>query len=339
MRYRFPMITANLRANLAALDPCLVVPMRSLWGKTAVIACAGASIDRSRDDIAAIPETHGDRVAVYATNSASWAVRADVVVCVESLKAIRDRSNKAPLAVDAVTHPDDFNDAAHVFFKAEGAYSKLAERFNARSIAYGTSVSTAAVALAAAHGARRIILIGNDLSYDATIGRIYSEHSPLGCVRFEIEGNTLKHLNVPAGIRRPDVEVDRLGESSLYATGDFVSVAEWFEGFAELHPEIECVNATVTGMALEGWTPRSLADAMSDAPTLPATAEPFPDLDGLSIVEQVRRCRRWEMHRPEVQLYTTVAKLDAVDDARADDAIRRVVDMYRAAAKAIDGKA
>jgi len=338
MRYRLRGIADNIKRNTQRLrdEPGLVLPMRELYGKTAVIVSAGASIDTQHE---AITEA-SNSAAVYVTNSASHAVLGNVIVYVESMRSVIAPENDiVPVACDVTSHPDIAarDDVHHMFFKAEGSYSRLAERYRARSIAYGTSVSTAAVALAAAHGARRIVLVGQDLAYDAETGAIYNQWSPLAGMRVEIDAveNLARYVNVPEGVKRDPVTVSQLGDTSLYTTGDFVAVAEWLEGFAQRHPEIDCVNATAKGMGLAGWRTQDLVGALSDAPQIPYGAEPFPALDGLSLVEQLRLCRRWEMLRPEVSLYTTIAKFDAEHRERADDAIKDVIEMYRKAAEEI----
>lgn len=341
MRYRLPVIAENLKRNTALLDerPDLVTPIRWLWGKTAVIVSAGVSID---DQIGDITEASNSG-AVYVTNSASNLILGDVIVYAESLPSvIAPMNDEVPLACDLSSHHSVFarEDLDHVFIKAEATYSGIAERYRARTISYGTSVSTAAVAMAAAHGARRIVLVGQDLSFSASSGKVYNAGSPLASMRIEIDEDTGigTYVNVPDGVRRPPVEMQRLGETDMWTTADFIAVAEWLEGFAARHPEIECVNATSTGMLLEGWAPMPLTQAMSDAPRLPYGAEPFPSLEGLGLVERLRLCRRWEQMRPEVRMLTTISKLDKKDRELAEDAIKDAIDMYRKAAEEIGGQ-
>lgn len=338
-RYRLPMITENLRKNLATLEPWRCLPMRRLYGRTALIVNAGASLSAQRPEIAALQDR--DDLAIYVTNSASDAVKGHVRVCMESLPPVLANDHSVPLAVDATVHNSTFTrpEVEFVFFKAEGPYSKMAERFNARSLAYGTSVTTAAVAMAAAHGARRIILVGQDLCVDATTGIVYNDGSELHGMRLEINEDTGvgHYINVPAWVNRKDIMMERLGDSTLWTGFDFVGVAEWLEGFAAAHPEIECVNATAKGMHLEGWTPCYLHDAVVDPPRLPDAPVPFPDIDDAPTAANLAACRRWEMRRPEVQLYTTTAKIDVSMDGSPSDVIRCEIDMYRQVAKVIDG--
>jgi hypothetical protein len=339
MRYRLPIIARNLRMNLPKLDAAKCLPMRRLIGRTAIIVSAGTSIDGQREELAALQDR--DDLAIYVTNSASRTVKGHVRVCMESLPAMIAVDGDVPLAVDATVDHSIFMrpEVDHVFFKAEGAYSKIAERFGTQVLAFGTSVTTAAVAMAARNGARRIILVGSDLVYDAATKDCYTAASPLAVMKIEIdeEREVARYVNVPEGIHRPDIEVQRMGESSLWTTYDFIGIAEWLEGFAAAHPEIECCNATTRGMSLEGWTPCYLRDAVTDVPRLPDAPEPFPAISDAGTMADLTACRRWEMLRPEVQLYTTSPKMDQSMEGLADDVIRRTVDMYRAAAKAIDG--
>ena len=143
--------------------------MRRLYGRTALIVNAGASLSAQRPEIAALQDR--DDLAIYVTNSASDAVKGHVRVCMESLPPVLADDHSVPLAVDATVHNSTFTrpEVEFVFFKAEGPYSKMAERSNARSLAFGTSVTTAAVAMAAAAAANRQT---DDLIIEASGGRV-----------------------------------------------------------------------------------------------------------------------------------------------------------------------
>jgi hypothetical protein len=296
---RFPAIRENLARNLEHATLLDFAPIQELVGQPAVVVSAGPSL---------IDHVTDDRARWYVTNQAASVFDDDVFVCCESFDVNSDVLC-APLAiVDAACHPANIPDArvSRMFFRSDAMYTGLAKRYGVEPVPYGSSVSTAAVAVAARHQAPVIVLLGQDLAIHPD-GRYYADGIPGSEMRVsfvERDGCTWAVFpERPGKMQKPPTPV--FNEDGLWVTQDFADLRAWFSTFATLHPHIKLINATSRGINIPGWENMPLAEALAVCEShkpKPTQAERFPEMSG-DLVEDLRRVRQWEAAVPECALW------------------------------------
>lgn len=259
-----------------------------LAGRPAVIVAAGPSLDLNRHLIGVARHAGA---AVFAVNTslpiAAAEDRVDVAVVIE---AIDSSEVLAPhldsidlLALDFATNSAHFDlDVPKALFcPGVEPFTHLAAELGSRPLPYGSSVATAAFALAFWWHASPIVLIGQDLAY--TGGRAYASGlGPRSDIRADVQPDHM-HLIYPpehlarfsgAGVAPPPERQVKIelpawgGQGSAFTTPDLLLFARWFEqaALAARAKGVQVINATEGGARLEGFEEMRLIDAIGTFP-------------------------------------------------------------------------
>ena len=286
---------ANLR-RIVASDGLLRearMSLPSMAGRTAIICGAGPSFERSADVVA---QHRGPVIAVNTSAGAcaQRGIKPHVVVCTES-KPVREGiermdCERSHFAMDLIGHPANWWGCPDpelaggwwlpqlVFIGTEPNLVPYARQLGMLPLAYGSSCTTAAVSLALACGASKVVLVGQDCAFEVTDSRqlttcksqrsgadgrtelhvmrarMYASGTP-----YEETTVTIDALTQRARINKPTVgehETDVLAVSGIdghfaWTTHSMLSFAHWFRDQpADVRRRI--VNCTVDGVYIEG---------------------------------------------------------------------------------------
>ena len=248
-------------------------------GRTVVLAGAGNSLDHNGHLLRDLPP----HVPLVTVNSALGAldhhgVTADLTVTIESLPLVNQLQvdNYKHLAVELSTHPGAFDYAAQhpggMWFTGISPHNHpTLKAMGAPSIIYGGSALTAALGLIIRGGARRVVLVGMDMSPDLDTGRQYAQGAPWDgyTVRYE-DGFLLyegaeerdrlhRDNNVPTVPRKRTAYALPAwgGKGEVWTTLDLVAQHYWIEG-ALTH--IQAINVSGRGCRFEGSAEADLKD-------------------------------------------------------------------------------
>lgn len=243
-------------------------------GATVVCAGAGPSLDK------APLEALRQRAMLFTVSTAGPAVldrgvRIDVHTSIESLDQSEDLRQTRPgadyFALDLTSHRNNLAAAGEgrtvLFTPVVQGLEPLYELQRSYPLAYGASVATTQVALAMALGAKRIVLVGQDLCY--ATGQVYATGTGREDFLAEDQGSFVQ-LKRPdwfyerfamSGLPRPPDRLSAVrvpgwgGGPDVPVTGDMMLFHQWFEGFAEHYKThgVELINATGGGAHIPNW--------------------------------------------------------------------------------------
>jgi len=250
---------------------------RPLAGKTVIVVGAGPSLDKNA---ALVKELRANRKAlVFAINNSAPALKKqgipiDALVLIESLdvtKHVLDVIDGVDhLVMDASTHvahwalADWVNRAS--WFTAHAPHNiRFCLDTGIAPIGHGGSSSSAAICVALAWGARRIVLVGHDLSYSG--GRAYADGAGWDGLEYteDAEGNYIftgrpdrdelhrAHGVSPVPRKRMPTKVPGWDGGVAFTTLDYLNQIRWLEKIVRRHPGVEFMNATEGGARTEGW--------------------------------------------------------------------------------------
>ncbi len=289
-RYVPTLQTALDNLHLLAEMPLALSLNKPMKGKPAFIVSAGPSLNRNAELLGQAAE----RGFVMPVNSAAPVVSSvgaslDVLVALEALgvpPSVKHSLDQAEmLALDLSAHPDIFAHAKPqrclLYYSSSPPYHWLGQRTGVPPLLFGSSVATAAFALAANWGADPIVLVGQDLAY--TGGNMYARGSAHSGLRvagnadvIELETSaerdalfTRRGLTPPPRYQRKLSVEAWGGEGSVVTTYDMCSFRRWFEAAAHaLSGEARLINATEGGARIVGFEELSLQKVLSDLPVL-----------------------------------------------------------------------
>lgn len=266
---------------------------------TAVVVGSGPSLDESLGHVRALA-TAG--AVIYTTNTGLPALaRAGIVPDVVVAREVLDvRSHlehpHGELVLDLATNADVW--AAHPnasWFVAGGTqFFELASRLGVRPLFGGPASLTAAVALADARGAERIILVGVDLAF-ASDGIGYASGSAFagfegefanGSVTLDSRGlEAMKRASDAVGVPAPPrvqrvTEAPGLDGTTVRQLGTWADQQRWLETFATRARCALLDNLTAHGVSLAGWYRRKTA------PRVPRRIDWFDDERAAPLVDE-----------------------------------------------------
>lgn len=249
---------------------------------TAVVVGSGPSLDESLEHVRALA---GAGAVIYTTNTGLSALaRAGIVPDVVIAREVLDvRSHldhpHVELVLDLATNADVW--AAHTaasWFVAGGTqFFQLASRLGVRPLFGGPASLTAAVALADARGAERIILVGVDLAF-ASDGIGYASGSAFaglegefanGSVTLDSRGlEAMKRASDAVGVPAPPrvqrvTETPGLNGSTVRQLGTWADQQRWLEMFSTRARAVLLDNLTAHGASLAGWQRLTTAPRVS----------------------------------------------------------------------------
>lgn len=185
------------------------------------------------------------------------------------------------------------------FVGAAMQYFELASKLGVKPLYGGGAALTAAVALAAEWGARRIVLVGVDLAF-ADDGAGYADGSAWSGYRGELGDDMViiggdgyaamveqsKHSNI-----KPPPQAQRTVEATAYGGNGTVrqlltwaDQKQWLETFAERHQQLDLINATCAGVRIEGWV-EGLVNYRQTLPSMRTVQEDVVD----AVIDDIRR--------------------------------------------------
>lgn len=241
-----------------------------LKDRTVVVVGAGPSLE---DHVSILADYPGPVIAVNTSAPAlcepggSGGRGADIVVCMESQRLAQSIASVAPrgmLALDLTAHPDNTGlvgepAATHMFVGSEPNLVPYAQRCGMLPLAYGTSCTTAAVALALGCGAERVLLVGQDCALTPAgraCFRMYARGTPYAgtLVTFE-PGSARATVAKPMG---RDIEVHQvdvvaaggIDGKPVFTTPGLLGFAQWF-GAQPAEVRRRIINCTGHGVRLE----------------------------------------------------------------------------------------
>lgn len=295
----------------------------SMAGRTAIVCGAGPSFEQSGRWVARHP---GPIIAVNTSAGACAQadVRPHVVVCTES-RPVREgieRMNpeRSHFAMDLIGASDNWWDTAHdsetlgsgcwqpqlAFIGTEPNLAPYARQLGMLPLAYGSSCTTAAVSLALAAGAARVVLVGQDCAFQtdnrpiqeglAIPARMYASGTPYEETVVAINPFTKRAVIVKPTVGTmhhdvvevPAVEDDRL----VWTTHSMMSFAHWFRDQpSDVRARI--VNCTSAGAHIEGIVHAQLADCIErDVPRYDLRAAHHGALETLGFVDRAAKLLR-----------------------------------------------
>jgi len=183
--------TAHRTDNVGRLGRTLEAQRRSsVWGGTVVVVGAGPSLDKNIAQLRAVQH----RVMVVAVNSAAPALQAngiaaDLVVAMENLD-VSDQVSASHRSVMCAlsSHPRVFARANVWALEPAPAFIRLGQLLGCRPVHSGPSALTMALTTVIELGARKVILVGADLSYPDE-GPVYAKGTPWASVTAETDGD------------------------------------------------------------------------------------------------------------------------------------------------------
>lgn len=272
---------------------------------TVVIVGSGPSLDES---LHLVREMHAQGALVYTTNTGLAALaRAGIVPSVVVAREVLDvRSHlehpHGELVLDLAVNADvwDAHPSASWFVAGGTQFFELASRLGVRPLFGGPAALTAAVALADARGAERIVLVGVDLAF-ASDGLGYARGSAFSGFggefgeggRVLLDGAGLEAMKaasdavgVPAPPRVQTVTLTQgLHGAAVRQLGTWADQQRWLEAFA---PRARCAlldNLTAQGASIAGWHRRTVAPRVpphlprtDDEPVVPRVDEALADI-------------------------------------------------------------
>lgn len=279
----------NTVLNVPVLTEAMPAPLLGavVNNGTAFCVAAGPSLDKNGHLLSECRK----RGFLFSASTAGpavmghWGQTVDFHVTIENvsqdyqIREVRDKVHT--MLLDLTAHPDNFRAALEgptAYFIAPVAGADFIWQ-NVRApivVPYGASVATALPPLAARLGAKRIVLIGQDLSY--TDGRMYAK----GCGRDDHRAvvhddhmeiirppefyEHFRQSKIPFPANKIDYQmVTRWGGDGLIACpADFRLFCQNFEMFAAQHSAmgLELINATEGGVHLAGWEDVPLAEVL-----------------------------------------------------------------------------
>jgi uncharacterized Rossmann fold enzyme len=261
-----------------------------LYGQTVIICGAGPSFDQSAHWVA----LHRGPVIAVNTSAGACAqrgIKPVAIVCTET-KSVREGIERMPegsrLAMDLIGNPNNWQRGVQLcFMGTEPNLASYAQRLDMLPLAYGSSCTTAAVSLALACGAARVVLVGQDCCFQEYAYRKETQGQsawPQGtgdddvCVaaRMYASGTPYEETTViinaskqRAAIRKPTVgtfetdviQVDGNDGMPVWTTHSMMSFAHWFRDQPD-DVRARVVNCTAHGAWLEGIEFRQLEDVI-----------------------------------------------------------------------------
>lgn len=287
----------NLIRNVGVLEVAAAAPTigAPIDGGTAFCVGAGPSLDNNGELLEEAWEkgaiftasTVGPAVTEHYATPTDYHVTIESVSQADQLGRVRDMASVCLL--DLTASPDNFRAAlagptAYFVAPVPGVHAILQHVRHPVMVPYGASVATAMPPLAACLGARRIVLVGQDMAY--TDGRMYATGTGREDHRATVHPDHIE-IHRPAsfyepfkksGVPAPAVEIDYHlvrawgGEGRIESPVDMRLFYQWFTAYAVQMKEtgVQLINATEGGVHIEGWEDRKLADVLAETEPRPA---------------------------------------------------------------------
>ncbi|MCG8592683.1 MAG: DUF115 domain-containing protein, partial [Proteobacteria bacterium] len=323
--------STNLPAILA--NPSFAGLYGAFAGRPAVVVAAGPSLDRQLETLARVQ----DRVAIVAIGQTAGSlvragIRPDLVHVTESQPVAHQLEGlraELDLVLSPSVHPGVFDAPARHRFVATPASNALAcwlgrQRGEREWVMGGSTVSQSAVGIASGLGARRILLIGQDLAF--TGGRVYASHSAYAMVGLELEDGRYVLKNSRAKGDLFDGRADRDDDPAEEVVwvegwgGGRVPTSPAYAAFIEHYRDIgrslaavgiRVLNCTEGGARIPGLEHRAFGEALAEFATRAVgarerileacdTAPPFdPEAIGRALAQARRHLDRVEKRADE----------------------------------------
>ena len=259
--------------------------LRSMAHQTALIVGAGVSFEES----ASVAAKHTGPVIAVNTSAGACAQRdvfPDVVVCTESKPVTegvaRMNVTRSSFAMDLTGHPNNWPVTERAsypvlcFMGTEPNLVPYAQKLGMLPLAYGSSCTTAAVSLALAMGAARVVLVGQDCSFSEELeqkdprlltARMYASGTP-----YEQTVVSIDVLYKRALIEKPTVgeyETDVVAVPGVdgvdrWTTHSMLSFAHWFRDQPD-DVRGKIVNCTASGVLIPGIGHAPLGECIDTA--------------------------------------------------------------------------
>lgn len=220
----------------------------------AIIVSAGPSLDKNVDEL----KKAKGKAFILATDTAVKTLLAhdinfDAIVTIDATKSPKHledkRCFKYPVfsSIYANNINLEKNLSRKIWVNTSGFLEELYKKFNLKYESYetGGSVSTAAFTIARILGAKRIVLIGQDLAFDG-------EYSHAG----EVANHTFDKKN-------GTVYVEGINGNPVKTRGDWIVFRNWFSAEAKrLENDIEVINASEAGAKIDETEIMRLSDVI-----------------------------------------------------------------------------
>ena len=330
--------------------------MRSLRGRTALLVGAGASLDDHAELIAAFP---GPVICVNTSLGAVLRYRKPELCVVLESKCVTEGlsaelTQHTTLACDMTSHPANHQGTRPALFIGNSPnIAAYGEGLDMLPIAYGPSCMNAAVSLALAFGAAKIVLVGQDCAY--VDGRMYAKGTPYEATTVVIDeaksAATVDKPTMGGPITYGALRVPAIGGGEVWTNHAMLSMAFWF---AELPAEIcaRIVNCTSRGVAIESIEHRPLFEVIKELPAWTpservAEAEPGSRQGAKQLLETLRETARkglsfdsdtklvdWVWRRPILHCWISPERLRMrreTDAPTPQKIVKRIADVTRRA--------
>lgn len=220
-----------------------------------IIISAGPSLDKNIEELRKAEK----KAVILATDTAVKTlvrkkIKFDAIVTIDGDKKIDSISEGVSKNKSLFTVPDakneflEENKGRKIWINGAGYVEKLYRKFGCFFPKYssGGSVATAAFEIAKVLGAKRIILVGQDLAYNGN-------NTHAGLVRDDY---------VESG---KEIYVEGVFGIKVKTRQDWLRYLQWFENsIAQLQDEIEVIDATEGGAKIHGTRIMELSDAIKE---------------------------------------------------------------------------
>lgn len=220
-----------------------------------IIVSAGPSLDKN---ICELKKAKGKAFIIATDTSVKYLLQNDVAFDVmvtldacKSPKHISDPKCKdIPMfcTLESRNQIMEFHTGKKIWFRSgiylENLYQKMGRRFPKYNT--GGSVATASYMISVAMGAKRIILVGQDLAYSGEV-----THA----------GGVERHV---AGEEEGIQMVEGIDGSQVRSRGDWLMYRDWFEEAAAIEEAPDVIDATEGGVLIKGTKIMKLSDAIRD---------------------------------------------------------------------------
>lgn len=220
-----------------------------------IVVSAGPSLDKN---ICEIKKAVGKAFIIATDTAVKYLLQNDVpfdvMVTLDANKSPRhicdEKCKDVPLlcTLEARNQIMEFHTGRKIWFRSgiylETLYKKMGRRFPKYNT--GGSVATASYMISIAMGAKRIILVGQDLAYSGNV-----THA----------GGIEKHVqNEERGIKM----IEGIDGKQIRSRGDWIMYRDWFEEAVGLEEAPEVIDATEGGALIKGTKIMKLSEAIKE---------------------------------------------------------------------------
>lgn len=343
-----PTMIRNQIANFKSMEQGVpLARLKKEWdpGIPVILVSAGPSLEKNIEELKKVDQ----RALIWCADAALPTLLAreivpDLVASVDAGKDLRcfqdERSNEIPVLASSNTRTEFLisNQAPKIWGYDHAQIRMMQKRAGIlpAQVPYYLGVSTAMYAAAVELGAKKLIMVGQDLAF----GESGVSHA---------SGRDESAYTVEK------IETDGYYGNKVWSRMDWMEFKKWFEKMMALYPDVEVINATEGGVHLEGSRQEPLCQVCDALPQrkyafrrwLQQNDSQIQPEEGRNMDEQMHQCgedikqiRQWGYHKtffeedyrqiPVMDMVLSYMKIaDAEREVRFEKALDYVADQLQ----------